>query len=111
MNGIFAMYYTGDSGFGHAIFLAKDGIVSGADVAGCILDGVYSETLDSQFSFQVKYIAPVGVTLVTGQSVVGEPLSQDISATLPADFANGNYVQIQMPLGPVNVIFKKLREI
>lgn len=110
-NAIYAMYYTGGSGSGHAVFVMMNGTISGADVVGGILDGTYTVGDDDRVSFKVTLIAPAGMTLVTGQTAGAEPIHQEISATLPAGMGNGSPVQIQTPLGPVNVIFKKLRDL
>lgn len=111
MGGIYAMYYTGGSGSGHALFQMKDGVIAGADVVGGILDGTYETTPSGQVEFRVTLTTPPGGTLVTGQTAGAEPLKQEISATLPDSFANGSAQEVSTPLGPVNVVFRKLREI
>ena len=110
-NAIYAMYYTGGSGSGHAVFVMLDGTVSGADVTGGVLDGTYAIGDDERVSFDVTLIAPAGVTLVTGQTAGVDPIEQQISATLPLGMGGGSPVQIHTPMGPVNVIFKKLRDL
>lgn len=108
MEGIYAMYYTGGSGSGHALFLMKDGKITGADVIGGILDGSYQLEGDA-VEFSVTLTIPSGGTLVTGQTAGAAPLSQDISASLPSTFADGKPYPVRTPLGPVNVIFRHLR--
>ncbi len=110
-NAIYAMYFTGTSGSGHAIFVMLDGSISGADATGGVLDGTYVVGEDQRVSFDVTLIAPAGTTLVTGQTAGGDPLSQKISAKLPPRMGEGAPVQVETPLGPVNVIFKKLRDL
>ena len=109
MQGFYALYYTGIAGFGHAIVVMKDGSIIGADATGSIYDGTYEATGESIAS-KVKLTVPAGMTLVTGQSLP-EPLTQEINATLPGHFAGGAPVSVDTPLGPVNVIFKKLRDV
>ncbi|MDE0147329.1 MAG: hypothetical protein OXM58_03070 [Rhodospirillaceae bacterium] len=111
MNGIYAMFYTGISGIGNAVFIMVDGKISGADVSGGILDGEYTAIKNNRVTFQARLTTPVGATLVTGQTVADKPITQEVSATLSANFANGSPVQIQMPMGPVNVAFRKLRDL
>lgn len=41
MDGFCAMYYTGETRAGHAVFILKDGFISGADAMGGVLDGAY----------------------------------------------------------------------
>ena len=110
-NAIYAMYYTGGSGSGHALLVMRNGVISGADVVGGILDGTYYVGDNNRVSFKVNLVAPAGMTLVTGQTAGSEPITQEISATLPENMGSGAPVQIQTPLGPVNVIFKKLRDL
>lgn len=108
MQGFYALYYTGISGFGHAVLIMKDGLVIGADATGGVYDGTY-QTVDNDIKVEVNLTVPAGATLVTGQSLP-EALTQKIVATLPSHFASGSPVSISTPMGPVNVIFKKLRD-
>ncbi|SOC27660.1 hypothetical protein [Stappia indica] len=109
MEGFYALYYTGVAGFGHAVLVMRQGIISGADATGGVYDGTYS-TVDDTTEAAVKLTVPAGATLVTGQTL-SEPLTQNISATLNSSFADGHPVAIRTPMGPVNVIFKKLRNL
>lgn len=108
-NSIYAMYYTGNAGSGHAVFVVMDGVITGADVTGGILDGAYSHLEDERVSVSATLTAPAGVTLVTGQTASVEPITQEISATLPNDLGAGSPVLIETSMGPVNVIFRRLR--
>jgi hypothetical protein len=110
VDGFYAMYYTGVAGFGHAVLVISEGVVTGADVTGGVLDGTYSVGDGDDIKIEVVLTVPAGATLVTGQSLTA-PLSQTISAELPKTFANGQPVPVRTPMGPVNVIFKKLREL
>lgn len=109
MEGFYAVYYTGVAGLGHAVLVINDGIVTGADVTGGEYDGTYAE-LDGGVSIEVVLTVPAGTTLVTGQTLPA-PYSQTIKAQLPASFGSGQPVLVQTPLGPVNAIFKKLRNL
>lgn len=110
MQGIYAMYFTGATGSGHAVFIMKDGVIAGADAVGGVLDGNYKESGDG-IEVAVSLTVPPGASLVTGAVAGQEPMTQEIKATLPANFADGNAVPVKTPTGPVNVIFKRLREI
>lgn len=109
MEGFYAMYYTGGSGSGHALFIMKDGKITGADVVGGVLDGTYSLGEGDSIAFKVTLTVPSGAMLVTGQTAGAAPLSQEISASLPRTFANGQPQAVQTPMGPVNIIFRHLR--
>jgi len=108
MEGFYALYFTGVAGFGNAVLVLKDGVVTGADATGGVYDGKYSRT-GNKVDIEVILTVPAGATLVTGQSL-SSPLSQTITAKLPDSFTNGQPVAVQTPMGPVNVVFKKLRE-
>ncbi|MDF2142822.1 hypothetical protein [Paenirhodobacter sp. CAU 1674] len=108
MEGFYAVYYTGVSGFGHAVLVIEDGVVTGADATGGVYDGTFSIGAEGTISIEVTLTVPAGTTLVTGQTLPS-PCSQTIKAELPANFAGGQPVPMQTPLGPVNAIFKKLR--
>ena len=109
MEGFYVMYYTGVSGFGHALLIFKNGAICGADANGGVYDGAYEPDGDS-YRFDVVYSSPAGASLVTGQSLTDEH-RQTISGVLRDSFANGQPVPIETPLGPVNVNFKKLRDL
>jgi hypothetical protein len=109
MQGFYALYYTGTGGFGHAVLVMNDGVITGADVTGGVYDGTYT-VLDDAIDIKVDFVVPAGATLVTGQSLT-ESLKQSITANLALHFADGRPVLITTPMGPVNVIFKKLRSI
>ncbi|GAA0288293.1 hypothetical protein [Rhodovulum strictum] len=108
VEGFYAVYYTGIAGFGHAVLVINDGIVTGADATGGVYDGTYKVSASGSFSIEVVLTVPAGTTLVTGQTLP-DALRQTIIADLNASFANGQPVPLQTQLGPVNVIFKKLR--
>ena len=111
MNGIYAMYFTGTAGYGHALFVMKDGLISGADAIGGMLDGTYVDIGDGSLEFSVTLRIPAGAALVTGVIAGNEPLTQHMTTKLPVDFSNGSSIGIQTPTGPVNAVFKWLRDI
>ncbi|MBQ2263182.1 MAG: hypothetical protein II336_17700 [Loktanella sp.] len=108
MQGFYAVYYTGLSGFGHAVLVINDGIVTGADATGGLYDGKYTVGDGGEFEIEVTLTVPAGGTLVTGQTFTDE-FYQTITAKLRAGFADGQPVTVQTPMGPVNAIFKKVR--
>jgi hypothetical protein len=110
MDGIYAIFYTGSAGSGHAIIVMKNGIIAGADAIGGILDGTYTDPGDGFLEVAVFHTAPPGASLVTGVIAGQKSLSQEINTRLPQNFGNGKPVLIQTPTGPINVIFKRLRD-
>ena len=111
MNGFYAMYFTGRRGSSHAVLLMKDGVIAGADAAGGVIDGTYSDKGSGNVDISVTLKIPAGTPLVTGAIVEEETSVQKITAELPANLGNGRPVGIRTPTGPVNVIFRRLRNI
>ena len=110
MDGIYAMYYTGRAGRGHALFSMKNGLISGADAVGGLLDGTYEEGEDGDIDVFLKLKSIPGTGLVTGKLVQRDDLSQTIKVRLPHYFWSGDSIGIQTPTGPINAIFKRVRE-
>ena len=111
MSGIYAMYFTGSAGSGHAVFVLMDGVVTGADAIGGVLDGTYNQAREGYLDVLVTLTVPAGAWLVTGAAAGETPLSQEIRARLPENFGDGKPILVQTPTGPVNVIFKRLRDL
>lgn len=111
MSGIYAMYFTGASGSGHAVFVMKNGVIVGADAVGAVLDGTYKDVGDGMLDVSVTLTVPAGTLLVTGAIAGRNPMAQQITTILPANLGNGRPIGVQTPTGPVNVVFRRLRDI
>lgn len=111
MNGIYAMYFTGAAGSGHAVFVMKDSVIVGADAIGGVLDGTYKEIGDGNLDVTITLEIPAGASLVTGAIAGRKPLEQQITTILPASLGNGEAIGVETPTGPVNVVFRRLRGI
>ena len=111
MNGIYTMYFTGVAGSGHALFIMKNGVIVGSDATGGVLDGTYKDAVDGNLDISVTLKVPSGTRLVTGVTAGRDPLTQQITARLPENLGNGRSIGVQTPTGPVNVVFKRLRDI
>ncbi len=110
MNGIYVMYFTGATGSGHGLLLLQNGTITGADAAGVTYDGTYRLEGDNLVG-TLKMIVPAGTSLVTGAAAGSSPLTFDIPLTLPSNFADGMPRILSMPTGPVNIIFRRLRDL
>ncbi|MGV3576622.1 MAG: hypothetical protein ACO1O4_15975 [Devosia sp.] len=110
MEGFYAVYYTGQTGFGHAVLVMREGKIVGADVTGGVYDGTYTIEANNSVTVDIVLTVPPGTTLVTGQTLTTQH-SQNIKANVVETFANGQTVPLQTPMGPVNAIFKKLRDL
>jgi hypothetical protein len=111
MNGFYAIYYTGATGSGVGVLAIKDGIISGADMAGGVYNGTYVvNEASGQGDANLQMTFPPGASLVTGALAGTQPLTLQMNATLPVNLGNGQPVPLQTPTGAVNVIFRKIRE-
>jgi hypothetical protein len=111
MEGIYAMYFTGSVSSGFGLLLLQNGIIAGTDSAGGIYDGSYSLDELRTVNINVRLTLPPGGSLVTGASAGENPLVMDIPARLPENFGNGQAIALNTPTGPINIIFKKLRNL
>jgi hypothetical protein len=81
-------------------------------MAGSIYDGTYTENSQTEeIGLQLTMAAPEGVTLVQTGVPLAAPLILPITTTLAqSDIATEKLISLQTSLGPVNVIFKKIRD-
>jgi hypothetical protein len=109
MSALYTMQYQGQVGSGGgAVYIGK-GIVLGVDVTGARYNGSYTTTPAGRLQGTVT-LTSSGATLVTGQQV---PAGTQIPITLdlPANFANGQFQQVLVSGGPVQVRFDKIGDI
>src|SRR6266404_3869456 len=109
MDGIYSITFRGATDWGFGMLLLRSGRIVGADVSGVLYDGTYR---DEQGKMAVKVVitVPPGATLVQGGPPRPQPYTVEFAAMLPERaLEEGTPVLIQMPPGPVNVIFKFLR--
>ncbi len=111
INGFYAIYYTGVSGSGIGVLAINNGIIVGADMVGGRYDGTYKPSATTgAYDANVRITIPPGSSLVTGALAGPQPLYMDVSMTLPEDLGGEQPIRIETPTGPVNVIFRKLRD-
>jgi hypothetical protein len=112
MDGFFRIAFTGTAGSGFGVLVFHGGVIVGADVAGAIFDGSYTDNSATQaLDFQVTMSAPAGVVPVQTGIPLTEPMSLPISGSVPIqNITTETPTLLQTPLGPVNVVFKKLRD-
>jgi len=112
VEGIYRVTFTGMKGSGFGVLLLKGGAIAGADVVGATFDGSYVERPNNQgVVVQVTMRFPAGATPVQTGIPLTQPVSVPVDATLPNDLGNGNAVRVETPLGPVNVVFAKIRDL
>jgi hypothetical protein len=112
-NGFFRIAFTGNAGSGFGILALRDGVIAGADVAGAVYDGTFTENAATgEINVAVTMSAPAGVTPVQTGVPLTAPISVPITATLAqADIDSEKPTLLQSPLGPVNVVFRKIRDL
>jgi hypothetical protein len=111
MEGIYVMYFTGSAGAGQGLLILKNGVIVGADVAGVVYDGSYTQEVGGTLDVKVHLTLPPGSSLVTGASAGATPMEIDIPVKLPENFGNGQALALKTPTGPINIIFKRLRDV
>ena len=111
INGFYAIYYTGVTGSGLGVLAINNGIIVGADMVGGRYDGTYKQSaIAGDYDAKVRIVIPPGSSLVTGALAGPQPLYMDVVMTLPENLGGEQPIRIETPTGPVNVIFRKLRD-
>jgi hypothetical protein len=112
IDAFFRIAYTGSAGSGFGMLVFRAGAIAGADVAGSTYDGTYREDPETgKISVEVTMAAPAGITPVQTGIPLASPMRIPISITLTqADLTSEEPTLLVTPLGPVNVIFSKIRD-
>lgn len=111
IDGFYRMAFTGAAGSGFGMLAFHKGSIAGADVAGSDYQGSYTESETGEASFQITMAAPAGVTLVQTGITLAAPVDIPITGTINLEeIMTGKPLLLQTPLGPVNVLFKKIRD-
>jgi len=111
VDGIYQITFRGAADWGMGILLLKDGKITGADVAGALYDGNYSDKGDN-IAIKITLTVPPGVTLVMGTPPQSKEYSFDFEFSLSKKAVESREtVLLHLPPGPVNVIFNQLRKL
>ena len=109
MEGIYSVTFRGAVEWGMGMLLLRAGSIIGADVAGVLFDGTY-RTVDGKMAVNVVMTVPPGAVLVQGTLPRPQAYTVQFDSLVPLHaLTDGTPVLLQMPPGPVNVIFKFLR--
>jgi hypothetical protein len=113
IDGFFRIAFTGTAGSGLGILVLRSGSIVGADVGGVIYDGSYAEnSATGEININVSMAAPAGTTPVQTGVPLTAPINVPITATVaPANLNSEKPFLLQSPLGPVNVVFRKIRDL
>lgn len=108
--GIYSITFRGAADWGMGMFILQGGKLTGADAAGVLYDGGYSEQ-DGQLVLDVTMRVPPGVGLVQGVPPQQKPYDVHFVARIPPEaIETQSPVLLSLPPGPVNVIFRWLRQ-
>lgn len=111
VDGIYSITFRGAADWGLGMLVLREGTVTGADAAGATFDGVYKKD-GERVSFNLVMTVPPGVVLVQGTPA--RPVSYEVqfAASVPIKALDSSEpVLLEMPPGPLNVIFKRLRKL
>jgi len=112
IDGFYAAYFAGATGNSIAIFVFKDGIVTGADAGGGRYDGAYTAAGDGLYiDAKINFSLPIGNQSITGAAATVEPLAIEVPLRLPIEFNRNDVHRIETPIGPINAKFDKIRGI
>src|SRR5215467_7145118 len=102
-DGIYSMTFRGHADWGMGMLIIQGGVITGADVAGGLYDGVY-EQQGSDLLVTLTMTVPPGVALVQGTPAQPKQYSFPIQTKLPARcLLEGEVALLELPPGPVNV--------
>ncbi len=109
IDGFYVAYISGMVGLGMAMFIFRDGVVVGSDMAGVSYDGTYIPSEDHRTVHVTASVkVPGGTTLVQGRVVPPEGESFQIDRSIPI-VSDAPFFPLDTPHGPVNVRLTKLR--
>ncbi len=109
VDGIYSITFRGAVDWGLGLLILQKGTITGADAGGISYDGNYTIE-NSSINFNAMLTVPPGASLVQGTPVKSISYEIPINALFSEDvLKNGELVTLEMPQGPVNVIFRLLR--
>lgn len=112
IDGFFRMAFTGTNGSGFGILVLHDGSIAGADVAGGVYEGTYIQNpSQEQIQVNITLTIPAGTKPVQTGVPLAVPINFPIKVTLiRSDITENKPVLLETPLGPVNLLLKKIRD-
>jgi len=111
MNGIYSITFRGAADWGMGLLVFLNGVISGVDVGGAIYDGTYVDD-GQEISTKMILTVPPGVMLVQGTPPRATEFKIPFELKISKDaIENSSPVLVNLPPGPVNVIFKRLKAV
>ncbi len=111
LDGIYSITFRGAVDWGMGLLILRKGLVTGSDVGGVHYDGRYRD-LGSAVEINLTMTVPPGATLVQGTPAQPTAYTVPVNVTIPkTDIESRQPVLLELPQGPVNIIFRRLREL
>lgn len=111
IDGIYSVSFRGHADWGMGLLVLQQGIITGADQGGVLYDGRYVDR-GANVEVAIQITVPAGARLVQGTAPQLKPYAFEFNAVLPkAILDTGAPVTLDMPPGPVNAIFRRLRSL
>jgi hypothetical protein len=109
VEGFYSIAFRGRADWGMGVLVLYDGIIAGSDVGGVSYDGFYRIEND-KIIITITLTVPAGAALVQGIPPQANPYSFKLDVTFYSNQLSASTpILVQTVYGPVNVIFKKLR--
>ncbi|HMS95446.1 MAG TPA: hypothetical protein PKA03_09545 [Tabrizicola sp.] len=106
IDGIYTAYLTGIAGQGIAMFVFKDGKISGADMSGLTFSGSFKSD-KGRIVGNISYVMPAGSVSITGASFEKASGKLDVPIDLPETLDPLETYRVNTPIGPLNAKFIK----
>jgi hypothetical protein len=111
IDGIYSMTYRGAADWGIGMLILRRSTITGSDATGVLYDGTYQDNGDN-LDIRLTMTVPPGVTLAQGTPAQPTAYSVPINLSIPTRaLSTGETVLMELPPGPVNIIFRMLRSL
>ena len=111
LDGIYSMTFRGAADWGMGMLILQGGLIIGSDAGGVLYDGTYIDR-GLEVVVNLKMTVPPGATLVQGTPARSDKYVVPVNAVISKSALEHSLpVLIQLPPGPVNVIFRRLRSL
>ena len=111
LDGFYAITFRGAADWGMGMIIFHHGKLTGADAGGVVYDGEYQDR-GAIIHVKVAMKVPPGVSLVQGLPPQTVPVTFEFEENVDRTAMDTSLpILLKLPPGPVNIIFKKVREL